>query len=238
MIRHRFLVPILVLAGAAAIPASATLTTYASQSAFVAATTGNQTFTNITFPSGPLTNPFQDLVTSTIFSATTGLSGDSNPSGWPPAEVLEVTKCASGTNCPTLTVTLPSAATAFDMFFGPQDFSNPTVTVDNSGGDHFVNGTMIQPNGSTPIFFGFVTSAPITTFTIVGAVPADQWTFDDVQVGEPAATPEAGTLFLLGGGLLMLRFGRRWLPRRSSTPRPATAAAPVRAELCLQSARG
>lgn len=236
MTHRTALVSILVLAGAA-IPASATLQTYTDQSSFITATTGNQNFVNITFPSGALTNPYTDLITSTVFSATTGLSGTASPSGWPSGEVLKMTSCSSGTNCPTLTITLDSAVTAFDMFFGPQNFSNPTVTVNNSGGDHLINGGMMQSSISTPLFFGFVTSTPITTFTIQGAVPVDQWTFDSVQVGTPnAPTPEAATIFLIGGGLLMLRFGRRWLPQRSSTPRPAQPQ--VAAGLCPQSAQG
>ena len=235
MIHRTALVSILAIA-ASAIPALATLTTYTDQSSFIAATAGNQNFTNITFPPGPLSDPYTDLVTSTIFSATTGLSATSSPAGWPTGEVLKMTSCG-GSNCPTLTITLASAVTSFDMFFGPQDFSTPSVTVDNSGGGTYFNSLLQQPNGTTPIFFGFVTTTPITTFTIQGAASVDQWTFDAVQVGTPnTPTPEAATLFLIGGGLLMLRFGRRWLPRGSSTPRPEPARAA--GALCPQSAQG
>jgi hypothetical protein len=221
MVKRRFLVSILVMAGAA-IPASATLTTYTNSASFTAAT-GDQTFQNITFPMGAQGSTYVDLLTSTTFMSTTGLVGIGSPPTWPPSIDLQEPVC-TGTNCTnTLTITLTAAVTSFSMYFGPQNFSSPTVRINNSGGDSYVYGGLIQPNINTPIFFGFVTDTPITSFTIQSAAPPDLMTFGGVEIGtSEAQTPEAGTLLLLGGALLMLRFARRWIPRRA----PEAAAVP------------
>lgn len=205
----RILVSLLVLA-CGSIPVSAALVTYTTLSSFDAATTG-QTFDNITFPSGSDGTSYTDPTSQVVFSSENGLTGITAPSGWPADSALENVN-SGATN--VLTITLPSLVTSVSLYLGPQNFSNFNIDISNTGGNTYDNGALEQSGNSTPVFFGVTSDTPFSSFTITTYNSVDHLVIDGVEVGtSDAQTPEVATLLMIGSGLLMLRFGRRWLPR-------------------------
>jgi hypothetical protein len=219
---QRFLVSALVLA-CGAIPASATLTTYSSLSAFTAGNT-DQTFQNITFPSGNNGTTYTDPTTGVVFSDATSLIGIGTPSGWPAGSSLQATHCGSPGSCTTtLTITLPATVTSVAMDLGLSGFNAFQVTVSN-GVDAPFSSNQEQSSLSTPLFYGFASTSPFTTFTISTEDPVNDLLLDAMEIGTPTSggsggggdppdTPEVATLLMIGSGLVMLRCGRRWMPR-------------------------
>ncbi len=208
----RILASLLVLA-CGAIPASATLTTYTTQSSFNAATTA-QSFQNITFPSGSDGTSYTDPTSQVVFSSGNGLTGITAPTGWPTDSSLEISPNASAINI--LSIVLPSLVTSVSLFVGPQDFSAFNIDITAAGGNSYHNGGEIQTGSvMNPVFFGITSDTAFSTFTITTFANVDHIAIDGVQVGqsqEQAQTPEVATLLMIGSGLLMLRFGRRWMP--------------------------
>ena len=229
MFTQRFLVSALLLA-CGAIPASATLTTYSSLSTFTAGNT-DQTFQNITFPSGNNGTTYTDPTTGVVFSDATSLVGIGTPAGWPAGSSLQASDCGSPTSCTTtLTITLPSAVTSVSLDLSLQNFNQFQVTASNTGtgcltssANCFTQNTQSSP--TTPNFFGFRSDTPFTTFTVATEDFVSSITLDAMEIGTPTGggggggptdppdTPEVATLLMIGSGLVMLRCGRRWMPR-------------------------
>jgi hypothetical protein len=215
----RLLVFLIVLA-CCAIPASATLTTYTDLPSFTAATT-NQTFQNIAIPSGNDGTSYTDPTTGIEFSDSTGLIGVTAPGGWPSDSSLEANHCGSNSGC-TLTITLPTAVTSVSLYAGLSGYNAFEVTVSN-GVDAPFSSNQEQSSLSTPLFYGFVSTTPFTTFTIATEDNVNNLFLDNIEAGTSgggggggdAQTPEAATFLMIGSGLVMLHFGRRWLPRAS-----------------------
>jgi hypothetical protein len=214
---QRFLVSALLLASGA-IPASATLTTYTDLPTFTSATSG-QTFQNITFPTGSDGTTYTDPTTLVSFSDVTGLVGVASPTGWPTGSTLEANHCTTSGGC-TLTITLPSTVTSVGLFVGTDNFQGFQVTVSN-GTDPTYSSNQAQNPITTPFFFGFNSTVPFTTFTIASEDNVSNLFLDSIEIGtsggsspsDPSDTPEVATLLMLGSGLIMLRCGRRWMPR-------------------------
>jgi hypothetical protein len=208
----RTFVSLLALA-CSAIPVSAALTTYSTLSSFNSATS-SQTFSNITFPSGSDGTSYTDIASQVVFSSANGLTGIPTIGTWPAGSSLEVLNSGS-TN--VLTITLPSLVTSVSLYLGPQNFSNFNIDVANTGGGTYDNGAEEQSSGTTPVFFGVTSDSAFSTFTVTTFASVDHLVIDGVEIGtsgsDQAQTPEVATFLMIGGGLLMLRYGRRWLPR-------------------------
>jgi hypothetical protein len=212
---RRFFFSGLILA-CCAIPASATLTTYTALPSFTAANT-DQTFQNITFPSsGNQGTTYTDLLTLVAFSSGSGLTAIPSPTGWPSGTAIEVTPNSAMTKI--LTIALPASVTSLGMYLGPQNFNNFEIIITDAAGasDNFDYGAFHQSySDSSPVFFGLRTNSPITSFTIKTYGPPDDLALDSVMIGggSTSETPEVATFLMIGSGLLMLRYGRRWMPR-------------------------
>lgn len=218
MYTKRFLVFALLLA-CGAIPASATLVNYSTLADFTAGNT-DQTFQNITFPSGSQGTTYTDSTTGVMFTDGTSLVGVPFPVGWPAGSSLQATNCGSPGSCTTtLTITLPSAVTSVALFAGPDNFQPFQISVSN-GVDPQFSSNQSQNPVTNPFFFGFRSDSPFTTFTIASEDNVSSVFLDSMEVGTPTGdagpppdTPEVATLLMIGSGLVMLRCGRRWMPR-------------------------
>lgn len=202
---------------ASAIPASATLVTYTMPTAF-AAGNADQTFQTITFPIGPNGASYTDPTTGVVFNDNSSLVGIDTPVGWPTGSSLEATACALPDTCTTaLTITLPSSVTSISMDLGLLNFSGFQIAVANSGGGLFTLNT--GSAGSNPLFLGFRSDSPFSTFILATEESVSNLTLDNIQVGTPIGdtappdTPEVPTMLMIGSGLVMLRFGKRWTSR-------------------------
>lgn len=207
---------------ACAIPASAALTSfcvpgpscsYANSSAASTAfntATSSDTFENISVTQGSLTPSYTDLASGLEFNDLLGLTGTGNPSGWPSG-----TAVTTGAGVSTETITVPSGVSAIEFYVGMQDYSNFTISVTDSTGGSFSSGWFAQSNLAVPLFFGVSTDSTITSFTITSQGGPDKITLDNISVGsgsDTSAVPETGTLLSIGTGLLLLGYGRRWMP--------------------------
>lgn len=113
---------------------------------------------------------------------------------------------------PVIHVLLPAGVTAFAVNLGSLSPNGAGVQITLDSGD-----TFSVPTGARPdlAFFGATTSAAINyvDFMLVGVNPDDgsQLVMDNFAVGTAAetATPEAGTLGLIGLGLIFLPALRR-----------------------------
>lgn len=217
MFTQRFLVSALLLASGA-IPASATLVSYTDLPTFTSATS-SQTFQNITFPTGSDGTTYTDPTTLVSFTDVTGLVGVASPTGWPTGSTLEANHCSSSAGC-TLTITLPSTATSVGFFVGTDNFNPFQISVSN-GTDPTFSSNQAQNPITAPFFFGFTSTVPFTTFTIASEDNVSNLFIDSMEIGtsggsgpsDPPDTPEVATLLMIGSGLIMLRCGRRWMPR-------------------------
>lgn len=208
----RLLISILVL-GLRALPAYASLLTYSTASSFNAANT-DQTFQNISFAQGNLGTSFTDALTSVVFSASAGMTGAMQPSGWPAGTVVEIT---NSPNTNTITVTPPSSVRSVAFYAGSGlAFNTFNIAASNTGGDNFNNGSFQQSSSTAPVFFGVRSDTPFVSISVQtfgsNPVPVSD-ILDDVEVGSPEQTPEAATMLLIATGLFMIRYGGRWLPR-------------------------
>jgi hypothetical protein len=213
---QRILVSVLALA-AVSVPAWATTITYSSQAALESANT-NLLFTNISLAAyfgNQWTSVTADGVTITdsnnglLQVGATGLLADLTQGG-------------------TIVVTLSSSALAFGV-----DLQNATtsygVKVNFTGdGSAFAYTT---PSGSAT-FFGAADSSSLTGLTFApnfyqSSVNPELSGFvigtGSGGSGDPGEAPEAATLFLIGGGLIAMRFLKKRDKARQAQPKPAEA---------------
>jgi len=119
---------------------------------------------------------------------------------------------SSTTILPKIQVTLPANTTAvgLDLMTISPNAQNVVVTLND--GESFTVGTANRP---AETFFGFTTSAAVSTITFtLTSADLNQGTFiglDNFSVGVADATqaPEASTFCLIGGGLLVITAARR-----------------------------
>ncbi len=213
-------VSLLALAGLAA-PVGATTVTYTTSSALESANS-DLTFTNINFSAY--------FGQSGLTSVTAGGVTFTDSVGGP----LEV--CASGrredqTQGGTIDVTLAPGVLAFGV-----DLQNATSSYGSTVGftGDGVPFSYTTPSGAST-FFGAADSSSLT-----GLTTAPQFSFSgnlaeisNFTIGtgsDPAPTPEAATLLLIGGGLIMMRFFKKRDESRQgrhSEPEPHAIASPV-----------
>jgi hypothetical protein len=219
MFSQKFLIS-MALAAYCAIPASAALVTYCGvtgcsdpASGFAGATTSD-TFSNIAVTAGNLGDNYTDPDTGVEFSDLLGLNGSlTAPAGWPAGETI-----TSNAGISTLTITLPSAVSAVEFYVGVQIYDNFTIAITDSNGGTYTDGYFASTPTSAA-FFGVTTDGAFTSFTITSQGPPDQITLDDISVGSAGAetaTPEVTTLLLVGTGLFLMGYGRRWTQRRAN----------------------
>jgi hypothetical protein len=137
------------------------------------------------------------------------------------------TALASGSPAPHYHITLPAGVTAFGLnlaSINPYGLSYNVVVngVSATASTAGNNPTMSTPG--TPGFFGATFDSPITSIDIypqnyvTGGSPTfallDNFSFGTADAPDPPAASEAGTLLLIGSGLVALAGGRR-LRRRS-----------------------
>jgi hypothetical protein len=191
---RRFAIPILGLAVAGI--ASATTTFYTNQSAFNAGTAGlsfqTANFAGDTFGLGGVI----DTPTGFTFQDQNGGSSELTcPNSCSDAGALKVT---SGFQ---LNILQPPGATAF--WFDILTVNNgASVNVSSSSPSSFTPFTTTGAAG-TPFFFGVVTDTSIAGLQITGSPGNVE--FDNFNNAGSTATPEAGTITLMGGGLTLLR---------------------------------
>jgi hypothetical protein len=218
LLSQRILISVLVLIVIGA-PAWATQLTYSSQSGLESANTDLQ-FVNISFSAyfgftGPSVTvggvTFTDSTGGNLTVDTTGLLKD-----------LTADSSSGG----TIVVTLPSNALAFGVDVQDiQSFVGITVSFTGDGTPFSVT----TASGSTT-FFGARDSSSLNGLTLA---PQFNFSGNNVELSNfeigtggtppPPATPEAATLFLIGGGLIAMRF----LKKRDKTRGKRRPTAPV-----------
>jgi hypothetical protein len=213
MFSKKFLISVLAL-GYCAIPASASLTTYTSISAFTTAT-ASDTFQNIIVTPGSLGTSYSDQ--GVTFTDALGLFGASSPGGWPGGEVMT----SANTGPSTINIALPASINAIEFYVGTQNFSDFEIQMTDTAGGTFTDGIEIQPTGTTPLYFGITTTASFSSFSVIAFNPPDKITLEDISVGSPdvAETPEVATLLLVATGLFLMGYFRRWTSRTHAARR-------------------
>lgn len=219
MIRKRFLVPVLALVGFG-VPAGASVATYCSGS-------GCSTENNAQFVSDLSTDGYT-LQALTNFSTSNGsLAGadyTDNASGVLFADFLGQSLSFSGTALSTgvtssqpnyIEITLPSTVAAISIAVtAPQG-----ICLD-----------AFCPAGETTGFVGFINSNPLAAWTVEigvfspgGYLNLNSFSVADVSAppGGDSPTPEVGTMFLIGAGLIGMRWMKRVPRRLFRTPLPA-----------------
>jgi hypothetical protein len=222
MFDKKFLISVLVAVGCA-IPASATLVTYASASSFAAATSGD-TFSDIGVTQGNLGTSYTDL--GVDFTDPLGLLGTENLSGWPAGQVITATT-ASSNDDNTITITFPSGvdAISFDAN-GLFAFSYVFLSVTDSSGT--ITPYLYEANSPAPLFFGVTTTdSTFSSFTIETEASVYQLALGNITIGsDPPETPEAATFLLVGTGLFLMGGWRR--KRRGASGNQAASRGTVR----------
>ncbi len=115
---------------------------------------------------------------------------------------------------PKIQVTLPANTTAVGLDLMTVSPNAQSVVVTLNDGETFTVGTANRP---TETFFGFTTSAPVSTITFtLTSVDLNQGTFiglDNFSYGVATASeaPEASTLCLIGAGLIVFTARRKRL---------------------------
>lgn len=239
MIAQRILISIAILI-CAGTRVSAALTACVTASCYAAAITGDgDTFSNIAFTQGNLGDSYTDTNTGVTFTDVVGMMGTANPTGWPTGTALTVNPAVT-----TLSISLPAAVNTIDFSVGMQDFSYFTIAVGDGSTPTYTIQTTQTGGVQNPVFFGITTTASFSTFTITSQSSVDKITLDNVQVGEmvggggdPAETPEVGTMLLMATGLFFMVGARKRMPgwRKLSGSSPAAVPGAAAALCGLQS---
>ena len=108
-------------------------------------------------------------------------------------------------------IVLPANTYAFAMEITTpvgSGFTNPWVAV----GDHNVGGTnynIVIPSGGNVLFFGIVSSTPLTELFVGPLSNGSRLQINDFELGQATPTPEASSAVLIGGGLVLVGVLRR-----------------------------
>jgi hypothetical protein len=181
---------------------------------------------DVTFEGGAPTNSFTDYTTSSGYTNQgvqfVGVNGagyketivdpnfQSPYNNWGTGDTL-TSAPYFGASLPYIQVNLPAAMTAFSVNLGSISPNAVAVLITLSDGETF---TVPTSNRPTLAFFGLTANTAISfiDFSVLNALPGDgtQLVMDNFGFGTgDEATPEAGTLSLIGVGLMSLTFLRR-----------------------------
>ncbi len=159
---------------------------------------------------GCLSNQSPCLTSTSLSVADAANGGGSWDGGTDPALMVPT---SAGGEFDTITIALPANVYAFgvDLLYLQNGGSGALYVIN-------VNGTQVNSSASTGLpgstFFGYSSATAITSVTIYMPLQNVALGLDNLELGTATAqTPEAVTFLMIGSGLLMLRFGRRWLPR-------------------------
>ncbi len=200
---------------------SAALTGCTTTTCYATSISGDSdTFSNIVFTQGDLGGSYTDSSTGVTFADVLGMMGTANPTGWPMGTALTVNPGAIS----TLTLTLPAAVNTISFDVGMQDFSYFNIGVGDGSTPTYTIQTTQTGGLQNPVFFGITTTGSFSTFTITSQSTVDKITLDNVTIGEvtggsggdgggdPASTPEVGTMVMMSSGLFLLALARRRMP--------------------------
>jgi hypothetical protein len=203
MFIHKFLTAAALAVLGCAVPASADVVGYTSQTNFGDVTT-EDTFSNISFTQGNLGDSFSDM--GVFFSSSGALMGTTSTAltssfggSWPSGTALEVTNQND-----SLSITLPASVNAVSFEVGSSDYSITVSVTDNGGGSpdsYTFNGADLT------VFLGVATDASFTTFTVTDSDNGGKVAIDNMEIGQE--TPEVATFLLVGSGLLGMGLMRR-----------------------------
>lgn len=104
---------------------------------------------------------------------------------------------AGGTGPKILDISFANPVSALSLNFGSLFFGSTTLTLSN-GTTVTNNAGPIMPNTQ---FLGFVTSSPITGFTLSTPTSDDSYVLLDLTLAAPLPAPEPVTLSLFGAGV-------------------------------------
>jgi hypothetical protein len=154
-------------------------------------------------------------ITTLTDSSVVFTSGDMNVeliSGWPDGNVI-----GAGTGAGSISIAPPTTYYAFG--FSIVTVSGAAYPLDvtfNDGTSHDFSVTSSGSMGNA-VFFGDISTAPVTTLEVSTNFNGLIFGVDDVQIGSQSAqsgTPEGPTNLLIGSGLTALY----WLHRRRRQP--------------------
>ncbi len=143
----------------------------------------------------------------------------------------------SGSNT-TLQSQLPgSLVYAFAGTISATSASSPCIETAGIVSSGNCNNTLVITGSSDTEFFGVVSSSPLSS-VYIGTFNGNPGSLkiDTVELGEePAATPEAATLLMIGSGLVVMRFLKHRVNYRSAaaaSSKNQVAALPLRVASC------
>jgi hypothetical protein len=212
----RALATFILTLGATALPAFATIQ-FSYCTSGCSSTTGNyaawQTGTGsagLTFSMAPITFAASGLVggvyTDTSGSVFTGYNGASANALIVSGTSLAQTVSGSGTG---IEIVLPANTFAIAVMINVvSGFGLPSIAVNNRN-LNAANYSMTIPNSSSPQFFGILSDTALTSIFIGNPGAGGAVKLDSFELGEAAQAPEASTLALIGGGLVLVGFLRR-----------------------------
>ncbi len=219
MLTQKLLISAVLLAGASRM--SASVLSYTNRTT-LEAVVPILTFANISFD-GPVTGDgtfaggITDVTTGVQFFGSCLCTGVANllvttVPGWSASPALRE---QSSTN-ESIRVTFPAGVFAFgvDLIYISGPGLTPfDITVTDTTGHSFTTATAVNLPGS--VFFGVRSDQAITSADIVSQVNSNVIGLDNFEVGtqqQPAEAAEVSTLLMIGSGLFMLRYARRWMP--------------------------
>jgi hypothetical protein len=154
-------------------------------------------------------------LTSTSLAVGDASAGGNWDGGTDPALIVPAFTNNGSNVFDTITIALPANVYAFgvDLLWLKNGSSGVPYLISVNGGSNLSSDVSLGLPGST--FFGYSSATAITSVTIYMGAENTSLGLDNLELGTTAdaQTPEAVTFLMIGSGLLMLRFGRRWLPR-------------------------
>jgi hypothetical protein len=231
LLTRRILISALAVA-ACAVPASATISYYSDPTLFSNAVSG-ATAQSIDFGSAGQFFSNSDTIDGVTFTGIDagfpGPSGDltvlAQPNGsWPTGTVLARSTGSFSYSGGSITISLPSAVEGISFYIsyarGSIGGSNPLgIAV---AGDSPTS-SLIVSSLNTPYFVGLVASGgslgvvTLTAGDYTNQIELGGFSFDTGSSGSDSSTPELGSFFLIGTGLILFPVFRRRFVLRSGT---------------------
>lgn len=166
-----------------------------------------------TFASGNLISGIYTDPTGTVLTGYSGINIDTLMSV-PGSSLLEGNN-GSGTG---IEVKLPANTYAFAMNI--TTFGSTFTTVGVGLGDHNVtsnNYNITIPTGGSVQFFSIISDTPLTELFFGPIGQGSRLQINDFEIGQESPTPEAASVTMIGGGLVLLGLLRRRIHKPNRT---------------------